>query len=193
MSIVTIRKLLHSVTVSKLSTIATFTYKLRLYCIHQQFYFNLMEFDLNQLTNTYLWSTFSKPSQDTSLLMRMNCNQKTGNTQTKVRQDGSNIVDVFLYDNLICSYDPSNYENQKVKLYSGNHYTKTTKDRLNAILYLHTNNTVRIKQVRKKWIVTDTKTDTEINFYEGMIIFQNILSLAHVSNDTQMEVEWTVA
>ena len=152
-----------------------------------------MEFDLNQLTNTYLWSTFSKPSQDTSLLMRMNCNQKTGNTETRVRQDGSNIVDVFLYGNLICSYDPSNYENQKVKLFSGNHFTKTTKDRLNAILYLHTNNTVRIKQVRKKWIVTDTKTDTEINFYEGMIIFQNILSLAHVSNDTQMEVEWTVA
>ena len=75
-----------------------------------------MEFDLNQLTNKYLWSTFSKPSQDTSLLMRMNCNQKTGNTETKVRLDGSNIVDVFLYGNLICSYDPTNYENEKVKL-----------------------------------------------------------------------------
>ena len=152
-----------------------------------------MEFDLNQLTKSYIWNTFSKPSQDTSLLMRMNCNQKTGNTETKVRQDGSNIVDVFFYDNLICSYDPSNYENQKIKLFSGNHFTKTTKDRLNAILYLHTNNTVRIKQVRGKWIVSDKKTDTEINFYEGMVIFQNILSLAHVSNDTQMEVEWTVA
>lgn len=155
-----------------------------------------MEFDLNQLTKKYLWSTFSKPSQDTSLLMRMNCNQKTGNTQTKVRQDGSNIVDVFLYGNLICSYDPTNYENQKVKLFSGNHFTKTTKERLNAILYLHTNNTVRIKQVRKKWIVTDTKTDTEINFYEGMVIFQKPLTLADVSNDTkietQMVVEWTV-
>lgn len=152
-----------------------------------------MEFDLNQLTKKYLWSTFSKPSQDTSLLMRMNCNQKTGNTQTKVRQDGSNIVDVFLYGNLICSYDPTNYENQKVKLYSANHFTKTTKERLNAILYLHTNNTVRIKQVRGKWIVSDTKTDTEINFYEGMVIFQKTLSLADVSNDTQLEVEWTVA
>ena len=156
-----------------------------------------MEFDLNQLTKKYLWSTFSKPSQDTSLLMRMNCNQKTGNTETKVRLDGSNIVDVFLYGNLICSYDPTNYENQKVKLYSANHFTKTTKDRLNAILYLHTNNTVRIKQVRGKWIVSDTKTDTEINFYEGMVIFQKPLTLAYVSNDTmietQMVVEWTVA
>ena len=160
-----------------------------------------MEFDLNQLTNKYLWSTFSKPSQDTSLFMRMYCNQKTvntddhkiGNTETKVRQDGSNIVDVFLHGNLICSYDPTNYENQKVKLYSANHFTKTTKERLNAILYLHTNNTVRIKQVRGKWIVSDTKTDTEINFYEGMVIFQKPLTLADVSNDTQLEVEWTVA
>ena len=152
-----------------------------------------MEFDLNKLTNKYMWSSFSKPSQDTSLLMRMNCNQKTGNTETKVRQDGSNIVDVFLHGNLICSYDPTIYENQKVKLYSANYFTKTTKERLNAILYLHTNDTVRIKQVRKKWIVTDSKTDTEINFYEGMVIFQKPLTLDDVSNDTQLEVEWTVA
>ena len=152
-----------------------------------------MEFDLNKLTNKYMWSSFSKPSQDTSLLMRMNCNQKSSNTETRVRQDGSNIVDVFLHGNLICSYDPSNYENQKVKLYSANYFTKTTKERLNAILYLHTNDTVRIKQVRKKWIVTDSKTDTEINFYEGMVIFQKPLTLDDVSNDTQLEVEWTVA
>ena len=151
-----------------------------------------MEFDLNQLTNTYLWSTFSKPSQDTSLLMRMNCNQKTGNTQTKVRQDGSNIVDVFLYDNLICSYDPSNYENQKVKLFSGNHYTKTTKERLNAILHLHTNGQVRIKQVRGKWYITDDRTNVTINFYDGMVVFQSHrMILDVVSNDTQLE--WTVA
>lgn len=152
-----------------------------------------MEFDLNKLTNKYMWSSFSKPSQDTSLLMRMNCNQKSSNTETRVRQDGSNIVDVFLHGNLICSYDPTNYENQKVKLYSANYFTKTTKERLNAILYLHTNDTVRIKQVRKKWIVTDSKTDTEINFYEGMVIFQKPLTLDDVSNDTQLEVEWTVA
>ena len=151
-----------------------------------------MEFDLNQLTNTYIWNTFSKPSQDTSLLMRMNCNQKTGNTQTKVRQDGSNIVDVFLYDNLICSYDPTNYENQKVKLFSGNHYTKTTKDRLNAILYLHTNGQVRIKQVRGKWYITDDRTNVTINFYDGMVVFQSHrMILDVVSNDTQLE--WTVA
>ena len=138
-----------------------------------------MEFDLNKLTNSYIWNTFSKPSQDTSLLMRMNCNQKTGNTQTKVRQDGSNIVDVFLYDNLICSYDPSNYENQKVKLFSGNHYTKTTKERLNAILHLHTNGQVRIKQVRGKWYITDDRTNVTINFYDGMVVFQS-LSLIHI-------------
>ena len=152
-----------------------------------------MEFDLNQLTNKYMWSSFSKPSQDTSLLMRMNCNQKTGNTETKVRQDGSNIVDVFLHGNLICSYNPNNYENQKVKLYSANYFTKTTKERLNAILYLHTNDTVRIKQVRGKWLVCDSKTDTEINFYDGMVVFQKPITLSDVSNDTQMEVEWAVS
>ena len=151
-----------------------------------------MEFDLNQLTNTYIWNTFSKPSQDTSLLMRMNCNQKTGNTETKVRQDGSNIVDVFFYDNLICSYDPSNYENQKIKLFSGNHFTKTTKDRLNAILHLHTNGQVRIKQVRGKWYITDNRTNVTINFYDGMVVFQSHrMILDVVSNDTQLE--WTVA
>ena len=151
-----------------------------------------MEFDLNQLTNTYIWNTFSKPSQDTSLLMRMNCNQKTGNTETRVRQDGSNIVDVFFYDNLICSYDPSNYENQKIKLFSGNHYTKTTKERLNAILHLHTNGKVRIKQVRGKWYITDDRTNVTINFYDGMVVFQSHrMILDVVSNDTQLE--WTVA
>ena len=151
-----------------------------------------MEFDLNQLTKSYIWNTFSKPSQDTSLLMRMNCNQKTGNTETKVRQDGSNIVDVFFYDNLICSYDPSNYENQKIKLFSGNHYTKTTKERLNAILHLHTNGQVRIKQVRGKWYITDNRTNVTINFYDGMVVFQNHrMILDVVSNDTQLE--WTVA
>ena len=151
-----------------------------------------MEFDLNQLTNTYIWNTFSKPSQDTSLLMRMNCNQKTGNTETRVRQDGSNIVDVFFYDNLICSYDPTNYENQKVKLFSGNHYTKTTKERLNAILHLHTNSKVRIKQVRGKWYITDDRTNVTINFYDGMVVFQSHrMILDVVSNDTQLE--WTVA
>ena len=146
-----------------------------------------MEFNITELTNSYIWNTFSKPSQVTSLIMRMNCNQKeessieelldsnqkTGNTETRVRQDGSNIVDVFFYDNLICSYDPSNYENQKIKLFSGNHYTKTTKERLNAILHLHTNGQVRIKQVRGKWIVSDSRTNVEINFYDGMVVFQN--------------------
>ena len=165
-----------------------------------------MEFDLNQLTKTYIWNTFSKPSQDTSLLMRMYCNQKTessieelldsnlkvGNTETRVRQDGSNIVDVFLHGNLICSYDHTNYENQKIKLFSGNHYTKTTKERLNAILYLHTNGQVRIKQVRGKWYITDYRTNVTINFYDGMVVFQSHrMILDVVSNDTQLE--WTVA
>ena len=152
-----------------------------------------MEFDLNQLTNkSYLWSTFSKPSQDTSILMRNNCTQKTGNTETRVRQDGSRIVDVFLHGNLICSYDPTNWQNEKVKLFSGNHYTKTTKERLNAILHLHTNGQVRIKQVRGKWYITDYRTNVTINFYDGMVVFQSHrMILDVVSNDTQLE--WTVA
>ena len=152
-----------------------------------------MEFDLNKLTKTYLWNSFSKVSQDTALLMRMNCNQKTGNTETRVRQDGSNIVDVYYHDNLICSYDPTNYDNQKVKLYNKGYFTKTTKERLNAILYLHTGNTVRLLQNRSKWVLRDIKTDTEINFYEGMVVFQKPITLSEVSNDTQMEVEWAVS
>ena len=152
-----------------------------------------MEFDLNKLTKTYLWNSFSKVSQDTALLMRMNCNQKTDNTETRVRQDGSNIVDVYYHGNLICSYDPTNYDNQKVKLYNKGYFTKTTKERLNAILYLHTGNTVRLLQSRKKWYLRDIKSDTEINFYEGMVVFQKPLTLSEVSNDTQMEVEWAVS
>ena len=140
-----------------------------------------MEFNLTELTNkSYIWNTFSKPSQDTSLIMRMNCTQKTGNTETRVRQDGSRIVDVFLHGNLICSYNPTNYDNQKVKLFSAGYYTKTTKERLNAILHLHTNGKVRIVQVRGKWIVRDSNTDTEINFYDGMVIFQKPLTLADI-------------
>ena len=149
-----------------------------------------MEFDLNQLTHSYIWNTFSKPSQDTSLLMRMNCNQKSGNTETRVRQDDSKIVDVFLHGNLICSYDPTFYDNQKVKLFSAGWMTKTTKERLNAILHLHTNGQVRIKQVRGKWIVSDNRTGAEINFYDGMVIFQNH-RMSMITDD--MQLEWTVA
>ena len=149
-----------------------------------------MEFDLNQLTHSYIWNTFSKPSQDTSLLMRMNCNQKSGNTETRVRQDGSKIVDVFLHGNLICSYDPTFYDNQKVKLFSAGWMTKTTKERLNAILHLHTNGQVRIKQVRGKWIVSDNRTGAEINFYDGMVVFQNH-RMSMITDD--MQLEWTVA
>ena len=149
-----------------------------------------MEFDLNQLTHSYIWNTFSKPSQDTSLLMRMNCNQKSGNTETRVRQDDSKIVDVFLHGNLICSYDPTFYDNQKVKLNSAGWMTKTTKERLNAILHLHTNGQVRIKQVRGKWIVSDNRTGAEINFYDGMVVFQNH-RMSMITDD--MQLEWTVA
>ena len=149
-----------------------------------------MEFDINQLTNSYIWNTFSKPSQVTSLMMRMHCNQKEGNTETRVRQDDSKIVDVFLHGNLICSYDPTHYENQKVKLFSQGYYTKTTKERLNAILHLHTNGQVRIKQVRGKWIVSDNRTGAEINFYDGMVVFQNHI-MSMITDD--MQLEWTVA
>ena len=149
-----------------------------------------MEFDLNQLTNSYIWNTFSKTSQVTSLMMRMNCNQKEGNTETRVRLDGSKIVDVFLHGNLICSYDPTYYENQKVKLFSAGYYTKTTKERLNAILHLHTNGEVRIKQVRGKWILVDDRTGAEINFYDGMVVFQNHKMLMMIEDK---QLEWTVA
>ena len=149
-----------------------------------------MEFNINQLTNSYIWNTFSKTSQVTSLMMRMNCNQKEGNTETRVRLDGSKIVDVFLHGNLICSYDPTFYENQKVKLFTQGYYTKTTKERINAILHLHTNGQVRIKQVRGKWIVSDNRTGAEINFYDGMVIFQNH-RMSMITDD--MQLEWTVA
>ena len=149
-----------------------------------------MEFDINQLTNSYIWNTFSKVSQVSSLMMRMNCNQKEGNTETRVRLDGSKIVDVFLHGNLICSYDPTHYENQKVKLFTQGYYTKTTKERLNAILHLHTNGQVRIKQVRGKWIVSDNRTGAEINFYDGMVVFQNHI-MSMITEDKQLE--WTVA
>ena len=147
-----------------------------------------MEFDITALTETYIWNTFSKVSQVNALMQRMNCNQKEGNTETRVREDGSRIVDLYLHGNLICSYDPTYYDNQKVKLYSQNHYTKTTKERLNAILHLHTNGKVRIVQVRGKWIVRDMNTDTEINFYDGMVVFQKPLTLSDLpESDTQLE------
>ena len=149
-----------------------------------------MEFDINQLTNSYIWNTFSRVSQVTSLMMRMNCNQKEGNTETRVRLDDSKIVDVFLHGNLICSYDPTHYENQKVKLFTQGYYTKTNKERINAILHLHTNGQVRIKQVRGKWIVSDNRTGAEINFYDGMVIFQNH-RMSMITDD--MQLEWTVA
>ena len=122
--------------------------------------------------------------------MRINWNQKEGNTETRVRLDDSKIVDVFLHGNLICSYDPTFYENQKVKLFTQGYYTKTTKERLNAILHLHTNGQVRIKQVRGKWIVSDNLTGAEINFYDGMVIFQNH-RMSMITDD--MQLEWTVA
>ena len=147
-----------------------------------------MEFDITALTKTYIWNTFSKTSQVNALMQRMNCNQKEGNTETRVREDGSRIVDLYLHGNLICSYDPTYYDNQKVKLYTQNYYTKTTKERLNAILHLHTNGKVRIVQVRGKWIVRDLNTDTEINFYDGMVVFQKPLTLADLpESDTQLE------
>ena len=146
-----------------------------------------MEFDITALTKTYIWNTFSKVSQVNALMQRMNCNQKEGNTETRVREDGSRIVDLYLHGNLICSYDPTYYDNQKVKLFSAGYYTKTTKERLNAILHLHTNGKVRIVQVRGKWIVRDMNTDTEINFYDGMVVFQKPLTLSEIEDRKQLE------
>ena len=151
-----------------------------------------MEFDINSLTKSYIWSTFSKVSQVTALMQRMNCNQSEGNSQTIVRQDGSNIVDAYYHGNLIASLDKTNYENEKLKIYNQNYFTKTTKDRLNAILHLHTNGKVRIVVVKGKWIVRDSNTDAEINFYEGMVIFQKPLSLSQIETG-QIEVEFATA
>ena len=146
-----------------------------------------MEFDITALTKTYIWNTFSKVSQVNALMQRMNCNQKEGNTETRVREDGSRIVDLYLHGNLICSYDPTYYDNQKVKLFTQNYYTKTTKERLNAILHLHTNGKVRIVQVKGKWLVRDLNTDTEINFYDGMVVFQKPLTLSEIEDRKQLE------
>ena len=139
-----------------------------------------MEFDITALTKTYIWNTFSKVSQVNALMQRMNCNQKEGNTETRVREDGSRIVDLYLHGNLICSYDPTYYDNQKVKLYSQNHYTKTTKERLNAILSELTKDRVYIKQVKKQWVVIDTLTGAEIQFYEGMKVFEKHLTISDI-------------
>ena len=54
-----------------------------------------MEFDLTELTNkSYIWNTFSKVSQDTSLIMRMNCTQKSGNTETRVNKT---VLELLMY------------------------------------------------------------------------------------------------
>ena len=148
-----------------------------------------MEFDINSLTNTYIWNTFSKVSQVTALMQRMNCTQSEGNSHTQVRLDDSNIVDAYYHGNLIASLDKTNYENEKLKIYNQNYFTKTTKERLNAILHLHTNGKVRIVVVNGKWIVRDSNTDSEINFYNGMVIFQKPLKLSEIETK-QLEVEF---
>ncbi len=148
-----------------------------------------MEFDINSLTKSYIWNTFSKVSQVTALMQRMNCTQSEGNSHTQVRLDDSKIVDAYYHGNLIASLDKTNYENEKLKIYNQNYFTKTTKERLNAILHLHTNGKVRIVVVKGKWIVRDSNTDSEINFYNGMVIFQKPLKLSEIETK-QLEVEF---
>ena len=148
-----------------------------------------MEFDINSLTKSYIWNTFSKVSQVTALMQRMNCTQSEGNSHTQVRLDDSKIVDAYYHGNLIASLDKTNYENEKLKIYNQNYFTKTTKERLNAILHLHTNGKVRIVVVKGKWIVRDSNTDSEINFYDGMVIFQKPLKLSEIETK-QLEVEF---
>ena len=46
------------------------------------------------------------------------------------------------------------------------------------------------KQVRGKWIVSDNRTGAEINFYDGMVVFQNHI-MSMITDD--MQLEWTVA
>ena len=115
--------------------------------------------------------TFSKPSTTSAIFAMMKCNTKgtgLGNTEVITRQDGSNIVDVKFYDTVIAEIDHTHFGYRSVKLFNGGFRTKTTKERLNAILSELTKDRVYIKQVKKQWVVIDTLTGAEIQFYEGI-------------------------
>ena len=105
--------------------------------------------------------TFSKPSTTSALFAMMKCNTKgtgLGNTEVITRQDGSNIVDVKFYDTVIAEIDHTHFGYRSVKLFNGGFRTKTTKERLNAILSELTKDRVYIKQHKKQWILVDTLT-----------------------------------
>ena len=127
--------------------------------------------------------TFSKPSTTSAIFAMMKCNTKgtgLGNTEVITRLDGSNIVDVKFYDTIIASIDPTHFGNRSVKLYNGGFRTKTTKERLNSILSELTKDRVYIKQVKKQWVVVDTLTGAEIQFYEGMKVFEKHLTISDI-------------
>ena len=65
-------------------------------------------------------------------------------------------------------------------MFNGGFRTKTTKERLNAILSELTKDRVYIKQVKKQWVVIDTLTGAEIQFYEGMKVFEKHLTISDI-------------
>ena len=124
--------------------------------------------------------TFSKPSTTSALFAMMKCNTKgtgLGNTEVITRQDGSNIVDVKFYDTVIAEIDHTHFGYRSVKLFNGGFRTKTTKERLNAILSELTKDRVYIKQHKKQWILVDTLTGADIKFYKCMKKFEK-----HITN-----------
>ena len=111
--------------------------------------------------------TFSKPSTTSAIFAMMKCNTKgtgLGNTEVITRQDGSNIVDVKFYDTVIAEIDHTHFGYRSVKLFNGGFRTKTTKERLNAILSELTKDRVYIKQHKKQWILVDTLTGAAVSY-----------------------------
>lgn len=60
----------------------------------------------------------------------------------------NNVSEVYLHDNKIAEVG-DNF----IRLYDGGHQTKTTKSRLNAILYVHGLNGERVYQKNYEWLI----------------------------------------
>jgi hypothetical protein len=85
----------------------------------------------------------------------------SGNTQ--VCWDGAaQVAEVFLYGNLIAKIGSC-----WIQLFDGNHQTKTTKSRLNAILEVHGIDGERVFQKDFDWFVT-VPNGGAIPFFSGM-------------------------
>jgi len=85
----------------------------------------------------------------------------SGNTQ--VCWDGAaQVAEVFLHGNLIAKIGEC-----WIQLFDGNHPTKTTKSRLNAILTVHGIDGERVFQQNFKWFVS-VPNGSAIPFFSGM-------------------------